>query len=130
MIVALLLPFALVIGIWARAVDRASRNSYQVYDAIRIGMHIGEIGIFSDAINIPGRPDFVSCSAQDDGPLLYRDTWRGFAASASGFPSACRTIRIHMRGAIYLPAREWFDLEFDKNWRVSRIGEMTSRLKG
>ena len=131
MVVALLLPFALLIWIWIRAVDRAARNSQQIYDAIRIGMPINDIQIFSaDVLAVPGKTDFVICMAQNNGPLLRRDGWRKLAESASGFPPACRTILIHMRGALYLPGNETFDLEFDKSWKVFKIGEKRTRLKG
>ena len=128
-VVALLLLFALPIGIWIRAVDRASRNSRQIYDAIQIGMPINDIQIFSDALHAPGKTDFVICTALKGGPLLDRDGWLNFGKSKSGFPPTCQTILVRMRGAIYLPGASTFVLEFDNSWKVFKIGEIKTLLK-
>ena len=138
--VALLLLVGLPVGMFFREVGRVSRDANQIHDAIQIGTPIKDIGIFGNdaqdacphgcAKTAPGKTEFVICTAQKDGPSLRQDDWSNLVASKSGFPPACQTMEVWIRGVPLGPGDNLFDLEFDKSWGVSKIGMMRTNLRG
>lgn len=128
---ALLLLVALPMARFLREENGVHRSTHHIFDAIQIGMPIKELQVFStDAPDGPGRTEFVICTAQKDAPLLHRDNWWNLAKSESGFPPACRTMEVWIRGGTMGPGDELFDLEFDESWKVSKIGGMRTNLRG
>lgn len=118
----LLLPFAL----FARTMVQSSRYFHRTYAAIQIGMSVKDLPVFSADAPNGAKYDGVRCTASDKELSLRADDWRDLRDRGASFPPACRTMRVWLEGESFVIGREKavFELAFDANWSVSKIGPM------
>lgn len=127
----MLVLMGLCFGLSVRTGNESDRHFHRTYDAIRVGMSIKDVPIFSDDAVDAARRDFVGCQGQESGPILDRDEWRSLVKSTEGFPAVCRTMYVFLPAASLLESQHLsFDLEFDDTWHVSKIGPKKVHLRG